>query len=178
MINRHQSQFIGQDLLSCFHLDLQTADSQRSYGNAKKKYEDCIHHYPKDHVMHGYCNCSMCSYDIRTVHNLINIYNHLIFGFETHHLTVERLPDEVSNVNYNSLLYGSVKRLQQSIPQENPISFYRVNIEKLAVETKGFNHALCQCQYPSVKVDQFSFLDYTHLSHVHLRGVGTNNVFT
>ena len=50
----------------------------------------------------------------------------------------------------------------------NPIKYYRVNIEQLVKETKGFNHAAYQTSYPAANIDQFSFLDYTHLSHVSL----------
>ncbi|CAF0940516.1 unnamed protein product [Adineta steineri] len=230
MINRHQSQFIGQDLLSRFYLVLQAVgpspiDENEMYVDQfdeedylywqqqhalydrderlvdeclqikadekcpMQRSKDCTQRYRK-HILNqteknsgtsllrilsanediedGYCNCGMLYERLSAIRDLINIYNHLIFDFETHHLTVERLPDKASNLDRHSLLYDSVRRLQKSIPQENPISFYRVNIEKLATETKGFNHASCQCAYPSVKVDQFSFLDYTHLSHVHL----------
>ncbi|CAF0873552.1 unnamed protein product [Adineta steineri] len=228
MINRHQSQFIGQDLLSRFYLVLQAVGPSPFHENDRyvnqfdeedylhwqhalydrderlvdqclqikadekclmQRLKDCTQRYRKhilnqteknsgtsllrtlsanEDIVDQYCTCSMMHEQLSAIRDLINIYNHLIFDFETHHLTVERLPDKASNLDRHSLLYDSVRRLQKSIPQENPISFYRVNIEKLATETKGFNHASCQCAYPSVKVDQFSFLDYTHLSHVHL----------
>jgi hypothetical protein len=62
--------------------------------------------------------------------------------------------------------------------KKNPISYYRVDIQKLAKEAKGFNHASCQCSYPAVEVDQFSFLDCTYLSHIHLAvAQNTDHVF-
>ncbi len=64
------------------------------------------------------------------------------------------MPDKEPHVGYHFLLSICVKLLQKSVPRENPISFYRLNIQKkLAIETKGFNHASYQCGYPSVTVD-------------------------
>ena len=78
-------------------------------------------------------------------------------------------------VKPTSLLYDCVRQLQKSISQDNPILFYRVNIENLAKAKQGFNHASCQCYLPSeIQIDQFSFLDYTYLSHVHL-AIGHNS---
>ena len=45
---------------------------------------------------------------------------------------------------------------------------YRVNIEEVATKTQGFNHASCNCSTPALATDQFSFLDYTYLTHVDL----------
>ncbi|CAF3252277.1 unnamed protein product [Rotaria sp. Silwood2] len=246
MTNRHQSQFIGQDILSRFHFKIRqyhSSDSETSdededaifdklsilgyqrthalYDRDKKlvdKYlnvndgrrlyphwmkcarDDVLGYYEylvkqtkqnsstslfrmllaKDRVIDGFCDCPMNSHpNINEVEGLIQFYNHLVFDFDKHHLTVERLSDEKPVCSdYNSLLYQCVRTLQRSVPQENPISFYRVNIEKLAEAAKGFNHASCQCGFPSVKIDQFSFLDYTYLSHVHLAvGKNTDEVF-
>ncbi|UJR12040.1 hypothetical protein I4U23_016218 [Adineta vaga] len=240
MTNRHQSQFIGQDLLPCLHFTLKDpqwpfSTREDAEGECKNSFneqdilgwqrrhalkdrteklvDDCPSAYTysyrqegcasddilgyrenllnqtekqsgtslfrmllaKDHVARDLCDCGMCDYQISKVHDLIKIYNHLIFDFDTHQLTVERLPDDaLSNIRYDSLLRDCIRTLQKSVPQENPISLYQVNIEKLTKEIQGFNHASCQCGYPSVKFDQFSFLDYTHLSHVHL-AVAQNN---
>jgi hypothetical protein len=109
------------------------------------------------------------------VRNLIRYYNHLVFDFDTHHLPVERLPNKnPSSKDSSSLLNDCVEILQHSVPSKTSISYYRVNIERLAKETKGFSHASFQSAYPAVNIDQFSFLDYTHLSHVHL-AVAQNN---
>ena len=54
-------------------------------------------------------------------------------------------------------------------------SHYRVNIEKLAKMTKGFNHASCECFYPNTIMNEFSFLDYTYLKHVDLCVTEHNN---
>jgi hypothetical protein len=134
----------------------------------------------KDRVIDEFCDCPMGWYpDLQKVADLIHFYNHLIFDFDTHQLTVERLPDEKPKCSgSNSLLYDCVRTLQRSVPQENPISYYRINVENLAKETKGFNHASCHCGYPALEINQFSFLDYTYLSHVHLAvGQNTDHVF-
>ncbi|CAF1616399.1 unnamed protein product [Didymodactylos carnosus] len=135
----------------------------------------------KDHLIDlvRHCRSSKCKFG--KVRNLIRHYNHLVFDFDTHHLTVERLPDEdLFCADSDSLLHDCVKLLQRSVPSENPILYCRVNIEQLAKETKGMNHAACQSSYPAVNIDQFSFLDYTRLSHVHLaiaEDSGTDRVF-
>ena len=133
----------------------------------------------KDNHINTPCACPLSNCDLSKIRNSVRIYNHLVFDFDTYQLTVERLPDEaVPHVHYHSVLRNCAELLQKSVPQENPISYYRVNIEKLAQEITGFNHASCNCVYPSVKVDQFSFLDYTYLSHVHLTvAQNTNHVF-
>ncbi|CAF3739602.1 unnamed protein product [Rotaria sordida] len=145
--------------------------------NELKTYENCSEFVKttEDHVINRICRCSVGIHsDMNEVENLIVYYNHLIFDFDTHRLAVEQLSDEKSNsTDRNSLLYSCLRTLQRSVPRGNPIAYYRVNIEKLAEVTKGFNHASCQCSYPEVKIDQFSFLDYTYLSHVHL-AVGQN----
>ncbi|CAF2136527.1 unnamed protein product [Rotaria magnacalcarata] len=106
-----------------------------------------------------------CSLGYHNVEDYIDIgcptacYNHLIFVFDTHQLVVERLSDEIpDDVKPTSLLYDCVRQLQKSISKDNPILFYRVNVEKLT----------------EAKKDQFSFLDYTYLSHVHL-AIGHNS---
>jgi hypothetical protein len=226
LTNRHQSQFIGQDLLSRFHCMIRSsdaADSERSSDeeNDDEVNESHIQSYQrqhalndrknklvdnefgsydmvasandpklsysqhlmkqdsgaslfrmvstKDHCIDRMCLCGISkSYKLEKVRDSIRFYNHLVFDFDRHQLTVERLPDEKPSCSFDSLLRDCVRTLQRSVPEENPISYYRVNIEQLAKETKGFNHASCQCSFPAVEVDQFSFLDYTHLSHVHL----------
>ncbi|CAF3737144.1 unnamed protein product [Rotaria sp. Silwood1] len=112
------------------------------------------------------CHCGMGgSYRFERVRGLLRFYNHLIFDFDTHQLTVEQLSNKALS---DSVLYDYTYILKDLVPKDSPISFYRVNIEQLAKKTKGFNHASCQCNYPHVKVDQFSFLDYTQLSYVNL----------
>jgi len=93
--------------------------------------------------------------------------------------TVERLSDVESNHSDSShLLHRYIQTLQRSVSITNPISYYRVNIEKLAEKTQGFNHASCLCLYAAVEVDEFSFLDYTYLSHIQLAVVqNTDHVF-
>ncbi|UJR16991.1 hypothetical protein I4U23_003889 [Adineta vaga] len=244
MTNRHQSQFIGQDLLSKFHIkivDQCDSDSEMdydgsiteeqilSYQRKNAVYDDNEHivdrclqmdmnNYSistdeddsdneddwndglpctrdptldyrehlleqikhesgcnifrmllaKDHFIEQYCNCPLFHSDIKQVRDIIHVYNHLIFDFNTHQLTVERLPDEPPSSRSQAPLPKFARLLQQTISQGNPICYYRVNIEKLAEVTQGFNHASCQCNYPSVKVNEFSFLDYTCLFNVHL----------
>ncbi|CAF4223160.1 unnamed protein product [Rotaria sp. Silwood2] len=246
MTNRHQAQFIGQDLLSRFHFEMRITDSLNSeridcyardeldksvilthqrthalYDREKKLvdqystmeedshawmdmtecsrddmmgyYENLLKQTEKksgtsllrilsadDHVIDRICCCSLgARSNMDEIERLIVNYNHLIFDFDTHRLAVEQLSDEkLNSFDRNSLLYTCIRTLQRSVPRGNPITCYRVNIEKLAKETKGFNHASCQCSYPEVKIDQFSFLDYTYLSHVHLAvGQNKNDVF-
>ncbi|CAF2796191.1 unnamed protein product [Rotaria sp. Silwood2] len=242
MINRHQSQFIGQDLLSRFRftiksvLDLYNEKSNWDMNSDDQYYEflkSNILGYQRKHALDdedqalidscsniindddstdgeydynnvsGYrknllkqieqgcgtslcrilagdsvrnpCACSDSRPSLDEVRDDIVYYNHLIFDFDTHQLTVERLSDEtLHSLENHSLLYKCVEQLQRSIPQENPILFYRVNIEKLAKITKGFHHASCHCLYGDADFDQFSFLDYTYLSHVHL-AISQNN---
>jgi hypothetical protein len=238
MTNRHQSQFIGQDLSSRLHLNIKSdelsdSNSPMDYDESideqgivayqrrsalydrKEKLVDqylnddedewtpckrdhelgyCEHLLEQternsgtslfrmlsanDHLINNPCICPLGDPDIEAVRDLIQIYNHLVFDFDTHQLAVERLPDEEPTVDWKSLLADCVRTLRHLVPQENPISYYHVNIEKLAKETEGFNHASCNCTLPAVKFDQFSFLDYTYLSHVHLAVVqDTNHVF-
>ena len=66
------------------------------------------------------------------------------------------------------MLVRHIRTLKRSGPDQDPITFYRVNIEKLAEQSGGFSHASCQCDIPSVKTNQFTFLQYTYLSHVDL----------
>ncbi|CAF4327189.1 unnamed protein product, partial [Rotaria sp. Silwood2] len=128
-----------------------------------------------NHVMSTLCCCILFTPDFSEIKDSIVSYNHLIFDFDTHELVVESLSNELPrHSNYDSLLYDCVRTLQRSIPQENPILFYRVAIKKLVETTKGFNHASYQCSYPAIEIDQFSFLDYTYLSHVHL-AISQNN---
>jgi hypothetical protein len=76
------------------------------------------------------------------------------------------------------LLHRHLGTLKRPVSKNNPISYYHVNIEKLAEKTKGFNHASRQYEYPVVEIDRFSFLAYTYLSHVHLAIVqNTDHVF-
>ena len=243
MTNRHQSQFIGQDLSPRLHLKVEEACSPDSGSDTEIEYwgvldevdilsyqrrmalyddneklvneylnddvdEECrvrctrdhllgYHEHvveqmqqdsgtslfrmlsAKDHLIKEPCACSLSTSNIGVVRDFIRVYNHLIFDFDTHQLAVERLSNTASPyVRYNSPLHNYIKTLRKSAPRDNPIAYYRVNIEKLAKQTKGFNHASCNCSYPSMKVDQFSFLDYTYLSHVHLTvAQNTDHVF-
>lgn len=230
--NRHQAQFIGQNLLARFHYQMRDPDVTRSDIYGMEEYDDFDpeeHHpvdrstiqiYERQHVLCDEKNQlvdhemssddleetkePICSYaehllnsdagsslfrmisakdhfidlirvcpirrcKLSKVRNLIRYYNHLVFDFDTHHLIVERLSDEkLFNEKSNSLLRYCLETLQNSNSNEHPIEHYRVNIEQLAKETKGFNHASFQSSYPAGNIDQFSFLDYTHLSHVSL----------
>ncbi|CAF3630384.1 unnamed protein product [Rotaria sp. Silwood1] len=244
MTNRHQSQFIEQDLLSRFHFKMkmvyESKDKERSWKRfgyesdrkldilylqrkhalcdqsalvgpyeAPSRYEkhfytsdstiysrnDTIGYHEqllgqieqnsgvslcrmlaaKDHVTKEFlCDCSLFTTDINEVKDLIVCYNQLIFDFDTHQLAVEHLYDKMphdldvrtSSWYYGSLLHCCVRKLQDSMPQANPISFCRVNIEKLTEEIKGFNHASCQCSYPAIKVNQFSFPLAIHICHM------------
>ena len=123
-----------------------------------------------DHIFDDICVCGIGGeFDMDNVRSLIHVYNHLIFDFDTHELKVERLPDKgLTNVDQLLLSHSSVALLKGQVSKKAAISYYRVNIQKLAEQTNGFNHASCQCLYPAVNVDQFSFLDYIYLSHVHL----------
>ncbi|UJR16948.1 hypothetical protein I4U23_003846 [Adineta vaga] len=242
MTNRHQSQFIGQDLLSKLHLEIidkSNLAAEMDYYKDDHEIEKHVLAYErrnalfdrneklvdeflhtgdeswydeiactknhilgyrehlldqtkqesgtglfrmlsaKDYLLDRLCFCPLGDYNIKEVRKIIQLYNHLIFDFNTHQLSVERLPDKASSIHQSrTLLSKCVELLQQSVPAENPISYYRVNIEKLAEKTQGFNHASCQCYLPSVTIDQFSFLDYTYLSHVHLSvSQNSNNVF-
>ncbi|CAF1135810.1 unnamed protein product [Adineta steineri] len=114
--------------------------------------------------------CESNAYEKDKFADSIEVYNHLIFDFDTHQLAVEQIFDQASPLcdsQCNS--DGWVKKRRSSYSQKNYASNYRVNIEKLAKEIRGFNHAsmswLSSAELPT-KVDQFSFLHYTYLSHV------------
>ncbi|CAF4123206.1 unnamed protein product [Rotaria sp. Silwood2] len=153
MTNRHQSKFIGQDLLSCLHFEVEESCSntdmkywghlnevdilayqrRMSLGNDDEKLVDqylndeddgeiwvpCTtnsvlgyHEHlfkqteqksdtslfrmlsAKDHFIKKQYTCPMDQCNIAEVRDLIHVYNHLIFDFDTHQLVVERLPDE------------------------------------------------------------------------------------
>ena len=123
----------------------------------------------KDHFIDLVRICPTYKCQLSKIRNLIRYYNHLVFDFDTHHLVVERLSNgELSDRDSDSLLQDCLKTLQSSNSEVIPIEYYRVSIEQLAKETKGFNHVSHQTSYPAVNTDHFSFLDYTHLSHVPL----------
>lgn len=217
MINRHQSQFIGQDLPSRFHFlikkwsapDYGSQDKdysqylnerdllavqretvlrfdtyklvnecedakENTYAEGIRKRYDPIRGYrgnlnkqtqqefgtslcrmvsAKDHFISSgdCCMHTDCrgEYSAGIIHNLIQTYNHLVFDFNTHQLVVEQIARPLDSQN-NSTVY------------------YRVNVAKLAEKTKGFDHAGCRSYDPYFTIDQFSFLDYTYLSHVDL----------
>lgn len=237
MTNRHQSQFIGQDLLPSFHLTLKqisredskmdedddededdndekerkidetyfraiqrmsvtyddeeklvNMDNDDSFQYAKKddklgyreqliKQTDqefgtsiCRMASSETHIIGDICLCGLNrDFSKTNFEEVIRVYNHLIFDFDTHQLTVERLSNDQSDpCDSARLINRYIKTLKRSSLKSNSILYYRVNIEKLAEKSQGFNHASCYCEYPAVEVDQFSFLDYTYLSHVQL----------
>jgi len=133
----------------------------------------------KNHTVDYTCPCCLSkNIVIQNVNALVCVYTHLIFNFDTHPLKVERMPDKESNDSSSRLLHRHFRTLTCSVSKNNPISYYHVNIEKLAEKTKGFNYASCQYEYLLVEIDQCSFLDYTYLSHVQLAIVqNTDHVF-
>ena len=124
----------------------------------------------EDFTISDYHRCCLGPYNNAAVlEDLIHVYNHLVFDFDTHQLTVEQLSDENTNNTYPlQFLCKHFRKSQQSNSEDISILNYRVNIEKLAQVTKGFNHASCWCGLGTAEVDQFSFLDYTYLSSVNL----------
>ncbi|CAF1553652.1 unnamed protein product [Adineta ricciae] len=227
MSNRHDSQFIGEDLRSRYHLQFELVEAAGQYeleefsrnvdeydvlrGQRRKaeqisdlrndsKHQELL---SKDGYQ-GFCehSCSqlekqsgtslfrmmeskdqiidrsgpcIVDHDSEPKHGSIQIYNHLVFDFHTHQLQVEKLPTERFNMLTQPYLHRNIIALQSLAPGNNSISFYRVNIEKLAEKTQGFNHASCQCVFPKIRVNQFAFLDYISLSHVYLSIVHNDN---
>lgn len=225
MNNRCNAQFIGQDLLSRFYLQMEQNTEHNEYSDElnetymrayqrrqclldKKRQlidvdEDLLDEYPESYMEddesnyreelldrnmkdHGSSICRMLSTNDKVFRDIclcgigdtcsmknfeesVRIYNHLIFDFDTHQLRVERLSDEVlDDTDSEKMLVRHIRTLKRSGPDQDPITFYRVNIEKLAEQSGGFSHASCQCDIPSVKTNQFTFLQYTYLSHVDL----------
>ncbi|CAM4931839.1 unnamed protein product [Rotaria socialis] len=198
MTNRHQAQFIRQDLLSRFHLEKSTLlhssddekfDSDMSIDNQQYEFDkleiltrqrkhalenteeklvdqylvannnghdyhlDRWRTFSRDDII-GYRENLLKQIEQDSGYHNVEAYidtgrstacqNHLIFDFDTHQLVVERLSDEMPHdVKPTSLLYDCVRQLQKSISQDNPILFYRVNVEKLAKAKKiNFNLAI------------------------------------
>lgn len=124
----------------------------------------------ENHTVDYICVCGMFPrYSDTDFVEWINVYNHLIFDFDTHQLEVKQLSNEESK-KFDSfhIIQRCFKPLKKSDTEDISMSYYRVNIEKLAEKSQGFNHASCYCEFPAIEVDQFSFLDYTYLSHVYL----------
>ena len=228
MTNRHQSQFIGQDLLPRFHFTMgadsdDTDDDEYAYNtpvdsnirrdqrthilydrqtqfidedrpryrepmrefvtNDKVAFQTQIIEQSKqesgssicrilsgeDQTIGAYCSCfGHVNYHNVDYQDLIETYNHLVFDFDTHQLTVEHVSDEKNKLCPLWLHSHVPKKLRKTVSEDKLQRHYRVNIEKLAQTVQGFNHASCNCRTLDLKADQFTFQDYTYLKYVDL----------
>ena len=223
LINRHQAQFIGQDLcarMSSIPETKQTNDDDdensgvfyaRKHalvgGDAKilenkivdKNLKEAKHpeisyrEYStktdsstsifrmisaKNYHIAGNSGCSFgdSHTEMFNINEIIRYYNYLVFDFNTHQLIIERRSDDQCASPHTDILFEVLFENERSSKIRRPSSsHYRVNIEKLAKMTKGFNHASCECFYPNTIMNEFSFLDYTYLKHVDLCVTEHNN---
>lgn len=131
-----------------------------------------------DESVGEFCFCfESANYNTKTLGDRIRTYNHLIFDFDTHRMTVEeRSGKELSQAKYSSLLSQTMAEIQESMETDVfKVSYYRVNIEEVTTKSQGFNHASCNCSAPDITTDQFSFLDYNYLTHVDLAVIHHEN---
>ena len=140
--------------------------NEKTYGSSANRILEFENHRISEH-----CFCfdsSNVRADAAREH--IHTYNHLLFDFDTHRMTVEEQSADTSvDVNYARRSAILLQRTENVVDlTTSKISHYRVNIEKLAKQAQGFNHASCQVLCPEIKLDAFSIFDYTYLTHVNL----------
>ena len=109
----------------------------------------------------------------------VNMYNHLVFDFQTSQLIVEDICDEVfsgkdcSPCFLRTVLDDHVK-IQSEEKIKNALTYgdmkhLTVHIHPLAQPYVPFNHASCECVFPSFEVNEYVNLkDYPFLNHIHL----------
>ena len=132
---------------------------QHPYGSSAARMFACENHRIGEH-----CFCfDSGGFKSDAVREHIQTYNHLLFDFDTHRMTVEEQPSEAQNLFRIQSQMGPLIDLSMT-----KTSHFRVNIEKLAEQSQGFNHASCQLSCPEIKLEAFSLFDYTYLTHVNL----------
>ena len=120
----------------------------------------------------------------------VNTYNHLVFDFLENQLSVEHVQDEnfgncqndddleepehdCSTCYLSTILRSHVKsqsreKIMKALTHGD-MKHFNVCIAPLAKAFVPFNHASCQCTFPSVKVNEYVNLrTYPYLNHLHL----------
>ena len=109
----------------------------------------------------------------------VNMYNHLVFDFQESQLIVEHICDDLfsgkdcSPCFLRAVLDKHVKS-QSEAKIKNAFSYgdmkhFTVRIHPLAQPYVPFNHASCECVFPSFEVYEYVNLkDYPFLNHIHL----------
>ena len=109
----------------------------------------------------------------------VNMYNHLVFDFQECQLVVEQICDEVLSSNDCSLCYlravlnnhvkGQSEAKIETALTYGDMKHFTVRINPLAHPYVPFNHANCECVFPSFEVNEYVNLkDYPYLNHIHL----------
>ena len=118
----------------------------------------------------------------------INTYNHLVFDFLENQLSVEHVQDEnfgksqnadedpdndcsscyLSSVLRTHVKSQSTEKIRKALTH-GEMKHFTVRIDPLAKAFVPFNHASCNCVFPSVKVNEYVNLrNYPYLNHLHL----------
>ncbi|KAJ3105421.1 hypothetical protein HDU96_008584 [Phlyctochytrium bullatum] len=102
--------------------------------------------------------------------------NDMVFDFSRNELRV--FPDYPANAYPDTCSSCSIDKAidQPFLPFDQgeagtEVLRYRVDITVLTAgdSFESFNHASCQCAFPSLQLDMLECVKYTHLDHVHLR---------
>ena len=106
-----------------------------------------------------------------------SLYNHLVFDFQESEMVVVAGDDSGSacisrcfldNVLIRHVKHASAEKKMKGI-RYGKMKRFTVKIDALAEGFQPFNHASCQCGFPSFKVDEYvSLKDYPFLNHIHL----------
>ena len=109
----------------------------------------------------------------------VNIYNHLIFDFQECQLIVERIygdifsskdcsPCHLRAVLNNHVKSQSKEKIEKALTYGD-MKHFTVCIHPLSQPFVPFNHASCECVFPSFEVNEYVNLkDYPFLNHIHL----------
>ena len=109
----------------------------------------------------------------------VSMYNHLVFDFQECQLIVEHICEEVlggkdcSPCYLRAVLNNHVKSQSEAKVEKaltyGDLKHFTVRIAPLAHPYVPFNHASCECVFPSFEINEYVNLkDYPYLNHIHL----------
>jgi len=202
MANRHGSQFVGGDHFSLFQAQVVNASEEKRkydrdpipgttefisrYNTGQLPTQSCGEKNalasqllePKpcgqfrylgtpggSNLVTGFCTC-----DYPTNEEIVKTRQSMVFDFENFGLKV-----------FKESEFSACSLMCNRLYDEDA---YVIDISPLHKQTSGFNHASCQCSYPSFIFEGFAFIQYDYLNHIHCyrRGdqivVSYNNIVT
>lgn len=81
----------------------------------------------------------------------------------------EEKEEEEEEEEGNILLESLIKEIRYEVKNSIPLHAYRVDISAIQDGSSSFNHASCQCNYPSFRLNEYVNLrSYPLLNHVHV----------